>query len=88
MADNAGIISEPGRNERTYQVMTNGAAEPYSDPEAWRQIAALRQGSWWPEWASWLDARSGIAVAPPQIGAPNAGFAALCDAPGGYVLQE
>ena len=43
---NAGIVSEPGRNERTYRVMTKAAAEPYSDPEAWRQIAALRQGSW------------------------------------------
>ncbi len=85
---NAGIVSEPGRNKRTYQVLTKDAAEPYSDPEAWRQIAALRQGSWWPEWASWLDSRSGATVAPPGMGAPNAGFAALCEAPGTYVLQQ
>ncbi len=45
-----------------------------------------KEGSWWPEWVAWLEARSGAPVAPPHIGAPGAGYAPLAAAPGSYVL--
>ncbi len=85
---NAGIVSEPGRDGRSYQVGTKAQDEQYSDPDAWLAAAPVKDGSWWPEWVRWLAARSGAAVSPPPIGAPNAGLAPLFDAPGSYVLQE
>ncbi len=85
---NAGIISEPGRGGRRFQVMTTTASAHYVDPATWLAQAPQKQGSWWPQWAAWLDARSGEPVAPPGVGAAAAAFAALSDAPGAYVLQE
>jgi polyhydroxyalkanoate synthase len=85
---NAGILSEPGRKRGGYQVMTKRADDRYADPEEWTKIAPHKEGSWWPEWSTWLVARSGDPVAPPSIGAPAAGYAPLCDAPGTYVLEQ
>jgi polyhydroxyalkanoate synthase subunit PhaC len=85
---NAGIVSEPGRDGRSYQVTTKKALDVYSDPEAWEALAPRKQGSWWPEWVAWLEQRSGAPSAPPPMGAPQSGYAAICDAPGTYVLQD
>ncbi|GIX28700.1 MAG: poly-beta-hydroxybutyrate polymerase [Burkholderiales bacterium] len=84
---NAGIVSEPGRKGRSYQVLTKSKDDRYSDPDAWLTIAPRKEGSWWPEWVAWLVARSGDPVAPPPMGAPAAGYPPLWDAPGTYVLQ-
>jgi polyhydroxyalkanoate synthase len=83
---NVGIVSEPGRDNRFFQVMATEASDHYLDPEAFLATAPRQEGSWWPEWANWLKARSGAAVAPPMLGAE--GDPPLCDAPGAYVLQE
>ena len=85
---NAGIVSEPGRNNRSYQVGTSPADGAYVDPETWLTTAPLTQGSWWPEWCDWLGRHSGEPVDPPAIGAPEVGLVPLADAPGSYVLQE
>lgn len=85
---NAGIVSEPGHAHRNYQVITRTTADPYTDPDAWAEAAPHKEGSWWPEWVMWLEKRSGAAVSPPAMGAPASGYAALCDAPGTYVLQD
>lgn len=85
---NAGIVSEPGRDGRRFQVMTKKADGLYVDPETWLAQAALKEGSWWPEWVSWLDAHSGAPADPPRMGAPEAGFSVLGDASGAYVLQD
>jgi len=84
---NAGIVSEPGHNDRSYQVTTKTSVDHYTDPDAWAAAAPSKDGSWWPEWVAWLDARSGKSVAPPTLGAPK-GYSPLGDAPGTYVLQE
>ena len=84
---NAGIVSESGRNDHHFQVMTKNADDHYVDPETWLARAPSKRGSWWPEWVAWLNVRSGTAVTPPVIGA-NAEYAALGDAPGTYVLRE
>nr|WP_237718335.1 alpha/beta fold hydrolase [Rhodovulum sp. PH10] len=84
---NAGIVSEPGRAHRSYQVLTKAAFDHYLDPDGWVAVAPRHQGSWWPEWVGWLGARSGTPVAPPAIGAPGAGLGPLYDAPGTYVMQ-
>jgi polyhydroxyalkanoate synthase subunit PhaC len=78
---NAGIVSEPGATQRTYQVLTKHGAEHYVDPDSWVAKAPHKAGSWWPEWAAWLATHSGALVAPPPM--PKS----LCDAPGTYVCQ-
>jgi polyhydroxyalkanoate synthase len=85
---NAGIVSEPGHDGRSFQVMTKRADDRYLDPDTFLQVAPRKQGSWWPEWIAWLNARSGAPVAPPSMGAAQAGYAPLGDAPGTYVLQD
>jgi len=80
---NAGIVSEPGRDGRSYQLSTRQHGEPYLDPDAWAAQTPRREGSWWPEWQRWLAQHSGAQDAPP----PAMG-AALCEAPGEYVLQR
>ena len=54
----------------------------------WVAAAPRKEGSWWPEWVTWLEKRSGQPVPPPRLAAPEDGYAALADAPGTYVLQE
>jgi len=85
---NAGIVSEPGHDGRSFQVLTKAEMDRYLDPDAFLETAPRKQGSWWPEWVGWLSARSGEPVAPPAMGAPQAGYAPLGDAPGSYVLQD
>jgi len=85
---NAGIVSEPGHAHRHYRVATRSNADHYVDPEVWAAETPATAGSWWPEWADWLAARSGAPVAPPAIGAPKSGYAPVCDAPGSYVRMQ
>jgi polyhydroxyalkanoate synthase len=85
---NGGIVAEPGRGHRSYQVMTRSSTSPYADPDAWAASAPRQEGSWWPEWTAWLEKRSGAPVPPPEMGAAGKGYAAICDAPGTFVLQE
>ncbi len=85
---NAGIISEPGHRHRHYRIATHPHSERYQDPEAWVAAVAPQEGSWWEGWAEWLAARSGERVAPPPMGRPEAGYEAICDAPGSYVFQR
>ncbi len=85
---NAGIVSEPGHPGRSYQVDTQREGDEYIDPETWREITPVSEGSWWPVWEQWLSERSGETTAPPPLGAPGTEYAPLCDAPGTYVMQE
>ncbi|MGE3376589.1 MAG: PHA/PHB synthase family protein [Vicinamibacteria bacterium] len=79
---NTGIVSEPGRAGRGYQVQARDRDAPHVDPDAWLAQTPRRDGSWWPEWQAWLAARSGAPAAPPAPGR------SLGDAPGEYVLQR
>jgi polyhydroxyalkanoate synthase len=85
---NTGIVNEPGGRSRGYQVMTRAYDGKYVDPDVFLAQAARKDGSWWPEWDAWLNARSGDVVPPPTLGAPEKGYAPLGDAPGTYVLQK
>jgi polyhydroxyalkanoate synthase len=68
--------------------MTKASDEHYMDAASWEATAPHRSGSWWPQWVSWLEQRSGAPVASPSIGAAAAGYAPLADAPGRYVLEQ
>jgi len=86
---NAGIVSEPGHRGRHYVIATRKTGDRYIDPHTWRARATPCDGSWWPAWASWLEAHSDQArVPPPTIGAPTRGLVPLWPAPGVYVLQS
>jgi polyhydroxyalkanoate synthase len=81
---NAGIISEPGHAHRSYQMHTRPAHSAWIEPAQWAQQTPVQDGSWWPAWHQWLGARSGRKVAAQPLPAQ----AALCDAPGTYVMQR
>lgn len=82
---NAGIVSEPGHPHRHYRIEHRPAHGGFAAPEDWVDKATRRDGSWWVEWVTWLNARSGEPVAPPPMAAPGKGYPALADAPGSYV---
>jgi len=85
---NAGIVSEPGRDSRSFQVITKQHDERFIDPETFLNIAPRKEGSWWPEWLAWLTARSDAPVIPPSMGASRSGYAPVSDSPGTYVFQS
>ena len=77
---NAGIISEPGHPRRHYRHGHKTEGERFVSAEAWADTAERVEGSWWPEWADWLTARSGAKVRARKKRTP-----ALGPAPGTYV---
>jgi polyhydroxyalkanoate synthase len=81
---NAGIISEPGHPKRSYQMDTRPAQGTWVEHAQWAEQAPDHEGSWWTAWHEWLAAHSGRKVAPKPLPAK----AALCDAPGEYVMQR
>lgn len=83
---NAGIVSEPGKPNRSYRILTKSEKDRHLDPETWQALAPQHQGSWWPAWIGWLDSHSGDPVKPPTMGAPPA-YPLLGDAPGHYVKE-
>jgi polyhydroxyalkanoate synthase len=68
--------------------MTKKPDDRYLDPETFIAEAPRKDGSWWPEWVAWLNARSSAPVAPAAVGSVPSGYVPLGDAPGTYVLQE
>ena len=86
---NAGVVSEPGHQGRRYHVARRRPGERYVDAETWLARAKQLDGSWWPEWASWLDSHSSPErVSHPTMGEPAHGLVPLCPAPGSYVHQR
>ena len=79
---NAGIVSEPGRPRRSYQIDSVEGSHGWVAPEEWQASAPTQQGSWWEAMNLWLKDRSGKPIAPPAIDAAKV----VCDAPGEYVM--
>ena len=75
----AGVINAPIANK--YQHWVNDALPPTLDE--WVAGATEHAGSWWPHWAEWLKARSGVEVPARD---PSAGpLEVIEDAPGAFV---
>lgn len=85
---NTGIVSAPDRLDRAYRILCKRARDRYLDPEMWLERAQQKQGSWWLEWIAWIEGQSEAPVDPPSMGATAAGYPALYDAPGIYVLER
>jgi polyhydroxyalkanoate synthase subunit PhaC len=80
---NAGVVAPPSEQGHSYQVGTKPEHTPYLGPDEWLNRTPKVEGSWWPEWANWLAARSGTPGEPPLIGVAKK--QGLPDAPGDYV---
>jgi polyhydroxyalkanoate synthase len=51
----AGIVNHPDKKKYGYWV----SDEDPIDLDKWRQATEAHDGSWWPDWATWLGRRSG-----------------------------
>lgn len=79
---NAGIVSEPGRPRRSYQIASVEDGQGWVDPDDWAAQTPVVQGSWWEAMNTWIKERSSAPVKAKVIKAEQA----LCDAPGEYVM--
>ncbi len=80
---NAGIISEPNHEGRSYLINEHKNHTHYWGPNKWLKSAEKRDGSWWLSWHDWLVTLSSAKrIAPPIIDKR------LPDAPGAYVMQK
>jgi polyhydroxyalkanoate synthase len=83
---NAGILSEPGHQNRHYRIRVRKPGAGCLTPDEWERTTEVLEGSWWTAWGLWLDNHSsGLPTSLRSVGAP--GFPPLCDAPGPYVLE-
>jgi polyhydroxyalkanoate synthase len=78
----AGIVNPPGRKARHW-----ANEDTPADPQQWLAGAALREASWWEDWACWIGDRAGRRVSPP-VTAGNCLYPDLGPAPGTYVLER
>lgn len=85
---NAGIVSEPGHHNRHFRIADTASDGAFRDPSNWLAETSAKDGSWWLAFSAWLAEHSGKPVSPPAMGTRSGPYAALCDAPGTYVLQE
>jgi polyhydroxyalkanoate synthase len=76
----ASLVNPPGNPKSTFQV----ASDTPADPQEWLARAETVQGSWWPDFMTWLGERSGDEIAPPAAG----DLEELADAPGTYVFDK
>ncbi|MDK2123542.1 PHA/PHB synthase family protein [Parachitinimonas caeni] len=74
----AGIVNPPSANKYGYS--TNPALP--GSPEQWLEQATAHEGSWWLDWAKWVEAHQGKLVA---ARTPGRKLKPLEDAPGSYV---
>lgn len=77
----AGIVIPPGGTKYGYYL---NSSKPKSS-EAWLKNARHHEGSWWPEWLTWLKKESGRLIKAPKL--TELPFQAIENAPGTYVLQ-
>ena len=79
----AGVINPAAKGKRSYWTGKPDA----EDPDAWLAQASEQPGSWWTEWARWLEAfKGGSRPAPRAPG--SAAYPAIEPAPGRYVKQR
>ncbi|MGZ3553606.1 MAG: PHA/PHB synthase family protein [Vulcanimicrobiaceae bacterium] len=75
----AGIVNPPGSAKSAY--WTKKRALPSESANEWRESAHHHEGSWWGDWAAWIEQHSGHLV--PSYGLPPGE-----PAPGPYVRNE
>ncbi len=83
---NVGVVSPPGQANRHFWIGRRPPGGHYLGPDEWLANADRCEGSWWPTWSAWLDARASAHVAPPASGSKR--HPPIEPAPGQYVLQH
>jgi polyhydroxyalkanoate synthase len=78
----AGIVNHPDKKKYGYWV----SDEDPVDLDKWRQATEAHDGSWWPDWATWLGRRSGKKIDAAE--SFPASTPRLEPAPGRYVREQ
>ena len=79
----AGVINPPAKMKRSYWTRKTAAR----DANDWLEDSTEHPGSWWPEWAAFLQTHGGKQVAAPK-NYGNKIYRVLDAAPGRYVKQK
>ena len=79
------MVNPPGTRKSFFIA----AKADQDNPDTWakKHAAKRTEGSWWPHWRQWLQARSGDEIAAPTV-AGSRKNKVLCAAPGQYVLEK
>ncbi|MCV2865972.1 PHA/PHB synthase family protein [Albidovulum sediminicola] len=80
----AGVINPPAKRPK-YGFRTAAKYPPTT--EGFLEAAVAHEGSWWPHWAEWLEAKDGRMVAPRKP-ATRGRYKAIEPAPGRYVKAK
>lgn len=80
----AGVINPAAKNKRSHWVSEKTLPLSAQD---WLEHADEKAGSWWTDWARWLEDKKGKSVKAP-IRPGNAKYKAIEPAPGRYVKQR
>ena len=79
-----GIINPPNpESKRRYWV---GDATGKKNPDKWQASINKQPGSWWDDWAAWLDENCGSEIDAPSVGSKN--YPTVAPAPGDYVMEK
>jgi polyhydroxyalkanoate synthase subunit PhaC len=79
----AAMVNPPSNPKATFRLAPGNPP----DHREWLAQAETAQGSWWPDFTSWLAERSGdMKQAPRRLGSPK--HRPLADAPGTYILEQ
>ena len=79
----AAMVNPPSNPKATYRLAPGNPP----DHRDWLAQSETAQGSWWPDYTTWLESRSGnIKDAPSELG--SAKHPPLDPAPGSYILQK
>jgi polyhydroxyalkanoate synthase len=82
----AGVINPPEKKKRSHWIRKDGKLP--KTLAAWLEGADEHAGSWWPDWAAWLQAQAGPQIAAPKKYGKGAKYKAIEAAPGRYVKQR
>ena len=79
----AGMMAPPDKAKGYWASEETGK---YETPEEWLENAEQHEETWWEDFISWLEPRSGEQVDPPQVGSDQ--YPPIEDAPGTYVKER
>ncbi len=82
----AGVINPPEKKKRSHWIRKDGKLPRTLD--AWLEGADEHAGSWWPDWAAWLQAQAGKQIAAPKKYGKANKYKVIEAAPGRYVKQK